>query len=130
MRKCDLKGGTMERFYIKIAAILTCVCFVFSITPDLFGAQFFFQPRKEENRLSGEVGIRIPFGQGTETQKKNVLEELKDEETSGAGTVIALIVLGACIVAAAVIIANKADDVTEEITVKADDLEDKYGDLI
>ena len=120
----------MERFYIKLAVVLTCVCFIFSITPDISGAQFFFQPRKGENHLSGEVGVRIPFGQGTEIQKKSVLEELKDEETSGAGTVIALIVLGACIVAAAVIIANKADDVTEEITVKADDLEDKYGDLI
>lgn len=107
----------MKSTCIKLVALATSLVFAFSTMPELSGAQFYFQPRK---RGSSELGLRIPFGEGSQPDRESIIDKLKEEETSGTGTAVALIVLGACIVAAAVVIANKADDITEEVSEKVD----------
>lgn len=81
-----------------------------------------------------ELKVQIPFGHGSSPKKNDTIEKLKNEETKGAGAMIGLIVLGACIVAAAIVIANKADDITDTAEEKADTLanraEDTYNDYI
>lgn len=80
---------------------------------------------------SAEIAVKIPFGHGSKPKTNDIIEKLKNEETEGAGTAIALIILGACIVAAAVIIANKAEDIQEDTENKYDeekaDLENRYN---
>lgn len=93
---------------MKIFAILVAIIFTFSIIPLLPAA---------------EIGIKIPFGQGAQPQK-NRIEKLKDEDTSGAWTGIGLIVLGAAIVAAAIIIVNEVNDVQEDADEKFEEVKD------
>lgn len=115
----------MSNFYVKLVAVVTGIIFVVSVTPNLQGAEFFFKPRRGGGSSpSGELGVRVPFGDGSQPQSEieSVINELKDEETEGAGTAIGLMVLGACVVAAAVVIANKADDVKEDVIEKAEEI--------
>lgn len=124
----------MGKFYIKLVAVLTIVLFVILIMPDVSGAQFFFKPRRGGGSSpSGEIGVRIPFGEGSKPENENVIDRLKEEQTQGAGALIGLIVLGACIVGAAVVIANKADDVKENVIEKAEeikeDIEEKFEEV-
>lgn len=120
----------MDKYFIKLTAVVISFMFLVAITPNIHGAQFFFKPRKSNSSYpSGEVGIRIPFGPGAQPENKNIIEKLKKEETKGAGALIGLIVLGACIVGAAMLISNKAEDVKEDILDKADDAEETLDEL-
>lgn len=92
---------------MKIIAIITAVAFAFTTTLAL-----------------AEVGVKIPFGPGSNPEK---IEKLKNEETSGAWTGIGLIVLGAAIVAAAIIIVNEVDEVADDAKEEIDETQALLG---
>lgn len=75
--------------------------------------------------VSAEIGIKIPFGQGSDPKK---IEKLKNEETSGAWTGIGLIVLAAAIVAATIIIVNEVDKVVDEVDEEVDETQELLED--
>lgn len=109
-----------NNLFFKFSAVIIAVSFLFSIVHPLEAV---------------ELKVSIPFGHGSNPKKDDTIERLKNEKTQGAGTVIALVLLGACIVAAAIIIANKADDIankandkTDELTKKAEDTYQDYKD--
>lgn len=106
--------------FLKFSALIVTITFLFSAIHPLEAAEF---------------KVSIPFGHGSDPKKDDTIERLKNEKTQGAGTVIALVLLGASIVAAAIIIANKADDIvnraddkTDELTKKAEDAYQDYKD--
>jgi len=110
--------------FTKSVAVLVASCFMFSILPV----------------NAAEVSVKIPFGPGAAPKTNDTISKLKNEDTSGAGALIGLIILGACVVAAAVIIANAAEDTTDKLDNAADklgdkadrladDLKDKYDDV-
>lgn len=117
----------------RIIAIVISFIFTVSATPMLFGAQYHFSSRGDNSERKAEFGVHIPFGHGSHPYNENLVEKLKKEKTQGAGTAFALVILGVCIVVAAVIIANTADDVAEDVLDEADEiqasLDDKYDDL-
>lgn len=89
---------------MKILAIIAAIVFVFSTLP-----------------VSAEIGVKIPFGKGSDPKK---IEKLWNEETRGAWTGIGLIILAAAIVAAAIIIVNEVDEVTEDAKEEVDETQD------
>lgn len=75
--------------------------------------------------VSAEIGVKIPFGQGSDPKK---IERLKNEETSGAWTGIGLIVLAIAIVTATIIIVNEVDEVVDEVDEEVDETQDILED--
>lgn len=95
---------------MKILATILAIVFLISTLPPL---------------ESAEIGIKIPFGQGSQPEKQNIIDKLKEEETSGAWTGIGLIVLGAAIVAAAIIIVNEVNDIQDDTDEKFEEVKDE-----
>lgn len=115
----------MRKTCFKLIAVLVSVVFVVSIMPRLEGAQFYFQPR---NKGRSEVGLRIPFGAGSQPHRESIIDKLKEEETKGTPTAVGLVILGACLIVATVILVNKADDIKSEVVEKADEIKDEIKD--
>lgn len=117
----------MNSFVLKTISLFIVFAVILSSLPELHAARFVFKPK----RKGAEAGLKFHFGAGSNPEESKRIKELKNEETGIVG--IGLMVLGACLVAAAVVVANAAGDSSDDITDTADDLkdaiEDKYEEI-
>lgn len=120
-------------FFKSITFLLSFLMFM-NVSGFLPAGDYFVKTSASGSNKEVNIGYKFNFGpQQGEPEGNNYIEKLKQEDTKGAGTAIGLIILGACIVAAAVLIVNKADDVIDEADDTTDDLtdlvEDKYKEI-
>ena len=121
-------------FKMKFAAGVICLCLVIAPITPAYAGKYFVSSSGNGGGHEVMVGYKFNFGSQPDNKKDNdYLERLKQEDTSGAGSLIGLLILGGCIVAAAILIVNKADDVTDKADDKTDELQDwaeeKYDDI-
>lgn len=120
---------------LKMISVVLVFVFVINVPALSYGGRYFFNADTNGNSKQVNLGYKLKFGPAEEAkQREDLIAKLKQEDTGGAGTMIALLVLGGCIVAAAIILANKADDVVDSAEDKADeiqaDLDEKYDETI
>jgi len=118
---------------LKIIAFILVISFIFNLPCPVYAGGYFVNSSGSENSREVTVGYKFKFGnQENSNEHNDKIEKLKQEDTKGAGTAIGLIILGACIVAAAVLIVNAANDITDKADDKTDELvdtaEDNYED--
>lgn len=122
----------MQRLFLsKIIICVICFCFIVNINSQAFAGRYFVRANGSNSNREVNLGYKFKFGPGQESVKQvTLIDKLKQEDTGGAGTAITLILLGGCIVAAAIIIVNKADDITDRAEDKVDevqaDVDEKY----
>jgi hypothetical protein len=109
---------------IKIVSFCLVFCMIFNLPCPVFAGNYFISSTGSENNHEVSVGYKFKFGTQEKVVENNKIEKLKQEDTKGAGTAIGLIILGACIVAAAVLIVNKADDISDDAGDKIEELKD------
>ncbi len=108
---------------LKIFSFVLVVCMILNLPCPVLAGNYFVSSSGSENSQEVTVGYKFKFGNQENTNEHNdKIEKLKQEDTKGAGTAIGLIILGACIVAAAVLIVNAANDITDEASDKTDEL--------
>lgn len=103
-----------KSYMYKLAAVLISFIFMFNIIVPAEATQ---------------LKTKIPFGAGSNPGEEKQKQKDENKETKSFGTALGLIVLGACIVAAAVIITNKADDIVDRAEDKTDSLTEKAEDI-
>ena len=120
-----------DRAYKIISVVLVFCMVLFSNSVLSYAGNYFMNASGSESSPEVRIGYRFAFGpEKHEEERPSIIEQLKQEETSGAGTVIAVLLLGACIVAAAIILANKADDVTDSAQDIADNATETLQDQV
>lgn len=118
----------------KILIVLLSVIMTFSLASHSYAGRCFVRSSGNVNGREVLVGYKFNFGSQPDNEKNNdYLGKLKQEDTAGAGSAIGLIILGGCILAAAILIINKVDDVTDDTDDKTDELQDwaeeQYEDI-
>lgn len=104
----------MVNSFRKLISVVVVICVVSLLPTPLYAGKYFIDASGSEKGQEMSVGYKFKFGpQEAVKQDPYRMQELMQENTSGITGMVGLIILGACIVVAAVLIVNKADDVTE-----------------
>ncbi len=113
----------------KMIVMLVTACFIAQISVSAYGGSYFVSANTSGGNREVSLGYKFKFGPADEAKKETTLiDKYKQEDTGGAGTAIALIVLGGCLVAAAIILANKADDIADRAEDKTDEIQESVDE--